>query len=159
MAPRGKQKEQANFIAEKLNYLFENVMSPLGRPYTLEAVQAATGIHASYIGKMRSAKIANPGHDVLAALSNFFGVNPDYWFQTENRLTQRDPRAQQLSILHRQLEQAEFSVEQIRFIQQLVETMRQVGQAGVQSTQNAEAGGNQTESAPSEGEENTTDPR
>lgn len=76
-------------IAEKLDFLIQNI-HPQGRgPYSTREIEALikqraaegepTVAHAT-ISNIRSGKITNPGADSLRALASFFGVKVGYFF-------------------------------------------------------------------------------
>jgi len=70
---------------------------------------------------MRDGQVANPGRDVLEGLSNFFRVDPAFWFRAENDLSdlvESDPSA--VSVVHRQIDQADLTPEQAEFFARMV---------------------------------------
>lgn len=72
-------------FAEKLDHLFETVTKPDGTEYTHEEVEDGTNkaVTASYIWRLRTGKARNPGYRVIKALSDFFNVEPNYFFRDE----------------------------------------------------------------------------
>jgi len=83
---RSKLSSQRDSLAEKLNRLFDTVY-PAGRgtPYSNKevagAIRASGGsISDVYIWQLRTGRRDNPTRDHLAALANFFGVSPAYFF-------------------------------------------------------------------------------
>lgn len=78
-------KEPSPDFAQRLDYLFKQITHPDGREYSYEEVQNGTGkaVTAAYIWRLRTGKAANPGYWVIKALSDFFGVDPNYFFQDE----------------------------------------------------------------------------
>jgi transcriptional regulator with XRE-family HTH domain len=80
-------------LAEKVDWLFDNRRSPQGRQFTYGQVQRATGnrITASYVWKLRTGAMSNPGLCALEALANFFEAPLDYFGEggeyLENSLT------------------------------------------------------------------------
>jgi transcriptional regulator with XRE-family HTH domain len=83
---RSKLSSQRDSLADKLNRLFDTVY-PAGRgtPYSNKevagAIRASGGsISDVYIWQLRTGRRDNPTRDHLAALANFFGVSPAYFF-------------------------------------------------------------------------------
>src|SRR5579862_3474198 len=70
-------------LAQKVDWLFEVRRHPQGRPFTYGQVQRATGnrITASYVWKLRTGAMSNPGLCALEALADFFQVPLDYFSQ------------------------------------------------------------------------------
>jgi transcriptional regulator with XRE-family HTH domain len=123
---KSKRAEQATFIGAKVDYLFRTIVSPTGAEYSYEEVSRAAGISGSYLHRLRNSKISNPGRDVIHALSLFFGVNVEYWFSATTYVTEDDQRQAQLAIAHRTLDEGEYTPEQIRFIVQMLEHLREL---------------------------------
>jgi transcriptional regulator with XRE-family HTH domain len=86
MGAPGKNQDQVNFIASKVDHLFRTITRPGGKPYTYQQVADGSGLDFSYIRKLRVGKVANPSRTALEKLSVFFGVKPDYWFRTDNAI-------------------------------------------------------------------------
>jgi transcriptional regulator with XRE-family HTH domain len=63
-------------LAQKVDWLFDLCRTPQGRHYTYGHVQRATNnrITASYVWKLRTGAMANPGLNALEALADFFDV-------------------------------------------------------------------------------------
>lgn len=78
-----------NDFARRLDYLFRTITRPDGSEYTYEEVQQGTGkaVTAAYIWRLRTGKATNPGYGVIKALSSFFHVDPNYFFQDEKEAT------------------------------------------------------------------------
>jgi transcriptional regulator with XRE-family HTH domain len=68
-------------FAQKVDWLFEHRRTEQGRPYTYGQVQRATGnrITASYVWKLRTGAMSNPGLSALEALADFFEVPLSYF--------------------------------------------------------------------------------
>ena len=68
-------------LAEKVGWLFENRRDQRGRQYSYGEVQRATGnrITASYVWKLRTGAMGNPGLGALEALSDVFHVPLSYF--------------------------------------------------------------------------------
>ena len=76
--------DYAQELAEKVNFLFDTFRKPNGKRVTYREVQAKTGLQPSWISDLTTAKAIRPTFKDLRALSNFFGVRPDFW---SNELT------------------------------------------------------------------------
>jgi transcriptional regulator with XRE-family HTH domain len=126
---KSKRAEQAEFVGEKVDHLFRTVRKPSGEEFTYEEVHQGTGISASYLHRLRNKKIANPGREKLEALSTFFGVNVEYWFQPTTSVTTPDPQRPYLAIAHRKLDEGNYTPEQIAFIVQVLDYLREQTQA------------------------------
>ncbi len=82
-----------------------------------------TGIHPT-IRRLRNGKIGNPGRDVLEALSTFFHIKPEYWFQAEDDLASDAQASQHLSVIIQKLKMGNFSADQLRLIAALIDTVQ-----------------------------------
>ena len=71
-------------FAAKLNRLFEEKRKPDGSPYTpSEVVESSKGVIARvYLWKLRTGRASNPSFQVVQALTAFFGVDPSYFFES-----------------------------------------------------------------------------
>jgi transcriptional regulator with XRE-family HTH domain len=80
-------EEADNDFAQRLDYLFKGFTHPDGSEFSYEEVQNGTGkaVTAAYIWRLRTGKATNPGYWVIKALSDFFGVDPSYFFQDEEK--------------------------------------------------------------------------
>jgi transcriptional regulator with XRE-family HTH domain len=86
-------------LSQKVDWLFNLRHNEMGRPYTYGQVQRATGnrITASYVWKLRTGAMSNPGLSALEALADFFQVPLDYfaeggeYLEDSIRLTQSMP--------------------------------------------------------------------
>ncbi len=86
-----KQREQADFIGEKVNYLFRQVRHPSGREYTVEEVAQATGLPLSYVVDLRRKRISKLERERMEALNAFFGVDSGYWFRARSYIDAHHP--------------------------------------------------------------------
>ena len=68
-------------LAQKVDWLFDTRRNAQGRQFTYGQVQRATGnrITASYVWKLRTGAMSNPGLSALEALASFFEVPLDYF--------------------------------------------------------------------------------
>ncbi len=68
-------------LAQKVDWLFSARRSVQGRQFTYGQVQRATGnrVTASYVWKLRTGAMSNPGLSVLEALASFFEVPLGYF--------------------------------------------------------------------------------
>jgi len=78
-------------IAEKLERLFEEVRKPDGSPYTqTEVIEGTRGVLTRvYLWKLRTGRAQNPGYQIIQAISEFFGVDPSYFFEGETPLPEK----------------------------------------------------------------------
>ena len=72
-------------LADKINWLFENIRHPSGREYRYEEVEAATAengrkITISYLSKLRRGEQNNPNWTVIRSLAQFFNVPVTYFY-------------------------------------------------------------------------------
>ncbi len=69
-------------VADLVDHLFKTRRRPDGKEYTYQEVTAALDgqLDPSYIGKLRSGKIRNPGRHALLLLCQFFRVPASYFF-------------------------------------------------------------------------------
>lgn len=88
-------------LAEKLNTLFTSVRDERDREFTNQRVATATGVSDAYIGYLRRGERTNPSKATLQALAEFFGVTPEFFFDTTatERVTEQLRQLQQLSRL------------------------------------------------------------
>ena len=68
-------------LAEKVDWLFDHRRDERGRQYSYGEVQRATGnrITASYVWKLRTGAMGNPGLGALEALADVFHVPLSYF--------------------------------------------------------------------------------
>ena len=68
-------------LSEKVDWLFEHRLTGLGRQHTYGSVQRATSnrITASYVWKLRTGAMHNPGLHALETLADFFNVPLGYF--------------------------------------------------------------------------------
>lgn len=83
-ADKEKDREYAQEIADKVNYLFENFKKSSGGKYNFTEVEEATGIHKSWLSKLAAGHVSRPGLQVLQALTKFFQIDPGFWFKDLN---------------------------------------------------------------------------
>ena len=71
-------------LAEKLKRLFDEVRKPNGSKYSqTEVIEGTKGVLTRvYLWKLRTGRAMNPGFHVIKAISDFFGVEPSYFFET-----------------------------------------------------------------------------
>ncbi|MDD5369134.1 MAG: helix-turn-helix transcriptional regulator [Anaerolineaceae bacterium] len=74
-------------LAKKLDTLFETVTKPDGSRYTQEEVIRGTGgvLTRVYLWKLRTGRARNPSFNTMKAIASFFGVDPSYFFESENK--------------------------------------------------------------------------
>ena len=68
-------------LAQKVDWLFDVRRGTQGRPFTYGQIQRGSGnrITASYVWKLRTGAMSNPGLSALQALADFFEVPLDYF--------------------------------------------------------------------------------
>lgn len=69
-------------IADQINLLFEHILRPDNRPYTLKEVTESTGLNLASLSHMRTGKITNPQINTVRSLAEFFGVPLSYFATT-----------------------------------------------------------------------------
>lgn len=85
----GEKDSDLTTFAAKLTYLYETVHPPGRGPYSDEEVAAAIkesgedSVSGSYLYTLRAGKRTNPGLKYVGALAKFFGVDPNFFFDTE----------------------------------------------------------------------------
>jgi transcriptional regulator with XRE-family HTH domain len=79
--PEGVGEYMSKTLAQKVDWLFNTRRNAQGRQFTYGQVQRATGnrITASYVWKLRTGAMSNPGLSALEALASFFEVPLDYF--------------------------------------------------------------------------------
>ncbi|HEU5111358.1 MAG TPA: XRE family transcriptional regulator [Micromonosporaceae bacterium] len=76
-------------LAHKINYLFETVRRPDGKPYSNEEVaesingRGETTISGTYLWYLRRGDRDNPTKQHLEVLARFFDVSPAFFFDDE----------------------------------------------------------------------------
>jgi len=82
--------QNENFSA-KLNRLFEESRKPDGSQYSqAEVVEKTKGaLTRVYLWKLRKGSASNPGFHVIQALADFFGVDPSYFFESDELNTEQ----------------------------------------------------------------------
>jgi transcriptional regulator with XRE-family HTH domain len=76
---------EQEYLAERLEKLFEEVRKPDGSKYTqTEVVEGTNGILTRvYLWKLRTGRATNPGFHIIKALADFFHVDANYFSQSE----------------------------------------------------------------------------
>lgn len=79
-------------VGELVDQLFKTHLRPDGKEYTYQEVAAALNgeLDATYIGKLRSGKITNPGRNVLKLLCLFFRVPSSHFFPELDTLAKEE---------------------------------------------------------------------
>src|SRR5438128_10192818 len=72
--------EIAKQLAEKVGFLFETFKKPNGDNYTFREVAELTGLDSTWIWRLSKAQVTRPGIRTLKLLSDFFNVDPSFWF-------------------------------------------------------------------------------
>ena len=84
--------DQEDTLAEKLERLFEEVRKPDGSKYTqTEVVEGTNGVLTRvYLWKLRTGRATNPGFQIIKALTDFFGVDPNYFWESEESAAEKE---------------------------------------------------------------------
>lgn len=84
------EKPAPGSFADRLNHLFATVYpkgeGPYSNPDVAKAINAAAGeqvITSAYIWQLRKGQKDNPTRRHIAALAEFFGVEPNYFFESQ----------------------------------------------------------------------------
>jgi len=82
--------KKENF-AKKLNRLFTEKLKPDGSQYTqTEVAEASKGLlNRVYLWRLRTGKAPNPGMHEIQFLASFFGVDPSYFFESNEAKSTR----------------------------------------------------------------------
>jgi len=69
-------------FSTKLNYLIENIRKPDGEQYKNDDIATLTGmaVSAPHLRKIRNGGANNPSYNIIKALTKFFHINANYWF-------------------------------------------------------------------------------
>jgi len=80
-----QRKARMSTMAEKVDLLFKTFTKPDGKEFAYPEVEEGTNkaVTGAYVWKLRTGKAENPGHRVLKALSDFFGVPVSYFFEEQ----------------------------------------------------------------------------
>ncbi len=80
-----KMKDKKETFAIKLSRLFAEKRKPDGTQYTqTEVAEASNGLlNRVYIWRLRTGKAPNPGMREVQFLASFFGVDPSYFFESD----------------------------------------------------------------------------
>jgi transcriptional regulator with XRE-family HTH domain len=76
---------EQEYLAERLEKLFEEVRKPDGSKYTqTEVVDGTHGVLTRvYLWKLRTGRATNPGFQIIKTLAEFFQVDTNYFTQRE----------------------------------------------------------------------------
>lgn len=90
-----------DYVSGKIDHLFHTVRREDGREYTYDEVEQGTDerVSRSYVWKLRHGRNSNPSLDVIEALSNFFGVEPEYFFVAKDGDDDRSRRIAEIAAL------------------------------------------------------------
>lgn len=121
----------SELVAEKLSFLFETCRKPSGERYTPREVEEGTGgkVTQSWIWKLSKGKSARPGLGVLKSLSDFFGVEPSFWFNELDESTKAKIRIERGGEYVRAiaLRASELSPEAQKMVLDIIGTFEQSG--------------------------------
>ncbi len=82
------QGSKPSTLAERLDWLFNHVKKPDGKPYTYQEVADGTAelgyrVTSTGIWKIRNGETQNPGYLVLQVLAQFFKVSPSFFYDEQ----------------------------------------------------------------------------
>jgi transcriptional regulator with XRE-family HTH domain len=118
-------------FADLLDALFKTHLRSDGREYSYlevtRAIKAQFGetISPSYLGKVRSGAIQNPGYATILLLCAFFQVPASYFFPDLDPLQQTDTPGQQREQFRAALRRIGLAPEVQVYLEGLVEALRQ----------------------------------
>lgn len=77
-----QDQEYAQELARKINFLFDNFRKPNGDRYTFSEVEQRSGgeVDQSWLWKLAHGQVTRPGLRVLKAISDFFEIDSNFWF-------------------------------------------------------------------------------
>jgi transcriptional regulator with XRE-family HTH domain len=75
-------REYAQELAQKINFLFDNFRKPNGDRYTFSEVEQRSGgeVDQSWLWKLAHGQVTRPGLRVLKTISDFFEIDSNFWF-------------------------------------------------------------------------------
>jgi transcriptional regulator with XRE-family HTH domain len=86
-APRGELGDSPSWtLADRINYLFDNVRRADGKPHSNDEVAAVMGarggstVSGAYLSLLRRGERDNPTKKHLEAIAEFFDVSPAFFF-------------------------------------------------------------------------------
>src|SRR5689334_2120708 len=97
-------KAKKENFAVRLNNLFEEKRKPDGSQYSQNEVIDGTNdvLNRVYLWKLRTGRASNPSFQVIQALAEFFGVDPSYFFESDevrSDFQQNEKRDQLLDLI------------------------------------------------------------
>lgn len=66
-------------LCRQLEILFEIMLDPDGRPYSLTELAKATDLTLNTVSRLKTGRITDPRLSTLIAICDFFGVGLDYF--------------------------------------------------------------------------------
>jgi transcriptional regulator with XRE-family HTH domain len=80
-------------LADRVNWLFENVLASDNKEYSLQEVEEGTDalgfrVLGASIWKLRQGKTLNPGYLALRSLAKFFNVPTDFFYRDSREITE-----------------------------------------------------------------------
>lgn len=75
-------REYAQELAQKINFLFDNFKKPNGERYTFSEVEQRSNgvVDQSWLWKLAHGQVTRPGLRVLKTISDFFEIDSNFWF-------------------------------------------------------------------------------
>ena len=117
-------QEYSEELALKVNFLFDKFRKPDGQKYTFSEVEQRTGgeVDQSWLWKLAHGQVSRPGLRVLKAISDFFGVDSNFWFDELDETSLTKVREDSLALRARKL-----TPEALQIVLGLIESMENSG--------------------------------
>ncbi len=85
------QNTDSSFAA-KLNHLFEEKRKPNGDRYSKkEVIESSPALSRLILWRLETGKTLKPSYEIVRALAHFFGVAPDYFFESSESESENGP--------------------------------------------------------------------
>lgn len=76
--------DNENSFAARLNRLFEEKKKPDGTSFSKQdVVDSSPLLSRIHLWRLQTGKVPRPGYEIVKALADFFGVQPDYFFEND----------------------------------------------------------------------------
>lgn len=116
-----------HLFSENLNRLLENNKKPNGTPYSQkEVVESAPGILTrEYLWRLRTGKALKPSYQIVKALADFFGIDPNYFFESNTQQDETAENSQQKDLSHLiSLRSSELDIESQKTILVIIDALK-----------------------------------
>jgi transcriptional regulator with XRE-family HTH domain len=119
-------------LAAKVRFLFEHCRKPNLDRYTYKEVEEGTNgaINGSWISRLASGYAQRPGLMTLKTLSDFFGIDPSFWFNPLDDISKYKIRTQKGDDTLNQvaLRSSELSPESTQVVLDLIDSLKRADQ-------------------------------